>query len=54
MNKLPLAKRIQILTLLCDGTSMCSIERIIGCSINAVDKPRRVGFRRVGHCIYNH
>jgi len=38
MNKLPLAKRAQILTLLCEGMSMRSIERIIGCSINTVDK----------------
>jgi IS1 family transposase len=38
MNKLPLAKRAQILTLLCEGMSMRSIERVIGCSINTVDK----------------
>ena len=38
MNKLPLAKRAQILTLLCEGSSMRSIERILGCSINTVDK----------------
>jgi hypothetical protein len=38
MNKLPLAKRAQILTLLCEGSSMRSIERIVGCSINTVDK----------------
>jgi IS1 family transposase len=38
MNKLPLAKRAQILTLLCEGMSMRSIERAIGCSINTVDK----------------
>src|SRR3954451_17115323 len=38
MNKLPVAKRAQILTLLCEGVSMRSIERIVGCSINAVDK----------------
>ena len=38
MNKLPLAKRAQILTLLCEGVSMRSIERIVGCSINTVDK----------------
>jgi IS1 family transposase len=38
MNKLPIAKRAQILTLLCEGSSMRSIERIIGCSINTVDK----------------
>jgi IS1 family transposase len=38
MNKLPVAKRAQILTLLCEGVSMRSIERIVGCSINTVDK----------------
>ena len=38
MKKLPLAKRVQILTLLCEGSSMRSIERIVGCSINTVDK----------------
>lgn len=38
MNRLPLGKRAQILTLLCEGSSMRSIERIVGCSINTVDK----------------
>lgn len=38
MNKLPLAKRAQILELLCEGMSMRSIERIVGCSINTIDK----------------
>src|SRR5712671_5759026 len=38
INKLPIAKRSQILTLLCEGSSMRSIERIVGCSINTVDK----------------
>jgi IS1 family transposase len=38
MHKLPIAKRAQILTLLCEGVSMRSIERIVGCSINTVDK----------------
>jgi IS1 family transposase len=38
MNKLPHAKRAQILTLLCEGMSMRSIERTVGCSINTVDK----------------
>jgi IS1 family transposase len=32
------AKRAQILTLLCEGSSMRSIERIVDCSINTVDK----------------
>ena len=38
MNKLPPAKRAQILTLLCEGMSMRSIERTVGCSINTVSK----------------
>lgn len=38
MNKLPLAKRATILTLLCEGAAMRSIERVVGCSINSVDK----------------
>jgi IS1 family transposase len=38
MNKLPLAKRAKILELLCEGMSMRSIERVVGCSINTVDK----------------
>jgi IS1 family transposase len=38
MNKLPLEKRVQILTLLCEGMSMRAIERITGASINTVAK----------------
>lgn len=38
MNKVPLAKRAQILTLLVEGSSMRSVERIVGSSINTVDK----------------
>ncbi|MCW6512634.1 IS1 family transposase [Lichenifustis flavocetrariae] len=38
MNKLLLAKRAQILTLLCEGSSMRSVERITGASINTVSK----------------
>ena len=38
MNKLPLTKRAKILELLCEGMSMRSIERVVGCSINTVDK----------------
>jgi hypothetical protein len=38
MNKLPLAKRTHILTLLCEASLMRSIERIAGRSINTVDK----------------
>jgi IS1 family transposase len=38
MNKLPLAKRVQILSLLCEGASMRSISRVVGVSINTVAK----------------
>lgn len=38
MNKLPFAKRAQILTLLCEGVSMRSISRIADVSINTVSK----------------
>lgn len=38
MNKLPLAKRVQILAMLCEGSSMRSISRIADVSINTVTK----------------
>src|SRR6185369_1312691 len=38
MNKLPLAKRTQILAMLCEGSSMRSISRIADVSINTVTK----------------
>ena len=38
MNKLPLEKRVQILSMLCEGSSMRSISRVIGVSFNTVDK----------------
>ena len=38
MNKLPLAKRVQILSLLCEGSSMRSISRVCDVSINTVAK----------------
>ena len=38
MNKLPLAKRIQILSMLCEGSSMRSISRVADVSINTVAK----------------
>jgi IS1 family transposase len=38
MNKLPIAKRTQILTLLCEGASMRSISRVCDVSINTVSK----------------
>jgi len=38
MNKLPLQTRVQILTMLCEGSSMRSISRIADVSINTVSK----------------
>ena len=38
MNKLPLETRVQILTLLVEGSAMRSISRITGVSINTVTK----------------
>ncbi|MFI5340923.1 MAG: IS1 family transposase [Candidatus Methylomirabilales bacterium] len=38
MNKLPSEKRSQILQMLCEGSSMRSIARIVGVSINTVTK----------------
>ncbi len=38
MNKLPLNKRVQILSLLCEGSSMRSISRVCDVSINTVTK----------------
>ena len=37
-NKLPLATRVQILSLLCEGSSMRSISRVADVSINTVSK----------------
>jgi IS1 family transposase len=38
MNKLPSAKRIQILSMLCEGSSMRSVSRLADVSINTVSK----------------
>lgn len=38
MNKLPVAQRAQILSMLCEGSSMRSISRVANVSINTVDK----------------
>lgn len=38
MNKLPLETRVQILAMLCEGSSMRSISRVTGVSINTVTK----------------
>lgn len=38
MNKLPAAKRVQILSMLCEGSSMRSVSRVADVSINTVAK----------------
>jgi len=38
MNKLPFATRVQILSMLCEGSSMRSISRVTDVSINTVYK----------------
>lgn len=38
MNRLPLEKRIQVLSMLCEGSSMRAIARVVGISINTVTK----------------
>jgi IS1 family transposase len=38
MNKLPIAKRAQILSMLCEGSSMRSIARVCDVSFNTVNK----------------
>lgn len=38
MNQLPLSKRVQILAMLCEGSSMRSISRVADVSINTVAK----------------
>jgi len=38
MNKLPIAKRVQILSMLCEGASMRSVSRLADVSINTVSK----------------
>jgi IS1 family transposase len=38
MNKLPTAKRVQILSMLCEGSSMRSISRVCDVSLNTVAK----------------
>jgi IS1 family transposase len=38
MNKLPIAQRAHILSLLCEGSSMRAIERVTGASLNTVSK----------------
>lgn len=38
MNKLPLAKRVQILSMLCEGSSLRSITRVADVSLNTVTK----------------
>src|ERR1700688_1226376 len=38
MNKLPLGKRVQILSMLCEGSSLRSTSRVCDVSINTVSK----------------
>jgi IS1 family transposase len=38
MNKLPLAKRVQILSMLCEGSSMRAVSRVADVSLNTVNK----------------
>lgn len=38
MNKLPLERRVQILSMLCEGSSMRSISRVVDVSMNTVIK----------------
>src|SRR5438094_7336919 len=38
MNRVPDAKRAQILSMLCEGSSMRSISRVVDVSINTVDR----------------
>src|SRR5947209_2228936 len=38
MNKLPLAKRVQVLSMLCEGSSMRSISRVADVSYPAIDR----------------
>ena len=38
MNKLPVATRVQILSMLCEGSSMRSIGRVADVSTNTVDR----------------
>jgi IS1 family transposase len=38
MNKLPLAKRVQILSMLCEGSSMRTVSRVCDVSFNTVAK----------------
>lgn len=41
MNKLPITKRAQILSMLCEGSSMRSISRVLDVSYDAIDKMLR-------------
>src|SRR5438552_14158368 len=38
MNKLPVAKRARVLSMLCEGNSMRSVSRLADVSINTVSK----------------
>lgn len=41
MNKLPMAKRVEILSMLCEGMSMRAVSRVAGASLNTVSKLMR-------------
>lgn len=53
MNKLPPAKRVQILSLLCEGASMRSISRVCDVSINTVTKLLEDAGEACGRFHYN-
>jgi IS1 family transposase len=53
MNKLLLAKRVQILSLLCEGASMRSISRVCDVSINTVTKLLEQAGEACGRFHYN-
>src|SRR5680860_1900789 len=54
MNRLPLEKRVQILSMLCEGSSMRSISRVADVSINTVSKLLVDCRERLrGHCQTN-
>ena len=38
MNRLPISKRVQIISLLTEGMSMRAISRVADCSLNTVTK----------------
>ena len=47
MNKLPTHKRVQILSMLVEGSSMWSISRVVDVSINTVQSRYRYGLDKL-------